>query len=110
MNTQTMNIQNIPERLVIQGLTARGQVFRPRNWAERLCDCMATMGPGRKENFSPYVYVSYLSGVKSLIVERGLWENNPQGYNFLASFAHDNGLKVSEEQKDGGCTAVAVGQ
>jgi hypothetical protein len=71
---------------------------------------MATMGPGRQEHFSPYVYVSYLPGVKSLVVERGLWETNPQGYNFLMSFAHDNNLKVSEEQKQSELAAIAVGQ
>lgn len=108
MNTQTQT-QAKPDRLVIQGLTSRGQTFRPRNWAERLCDCMATMGPGRQEQLSPYVYVSYLPGVKSLVVERGLWETNPQGYDFLLSFAHDNDLRIRDEQEQNGF-AMAVGQ
>jgi hypothetical protein len=93
-----MIAQTVPERLVIQGVTARGQAFRPRDWAERLCGCVSSIGPGRKQQFSPHVYVSYLPGVKSLVVERGLWEKNPQSYDFLVSFAHDNNLKTSEEQ------------
>jgi hypothetical protein len=100
--------QTIPERLVIQGVTARGQTFRPRDWAERLCGCMASIGPGRKQQFSPHVYVSYLPGVKSLVVERELWEKNPQSYDFLVSFAHDNNLKTSEEHGENNI-AMAVG-
>jgi hypothetical protein len=98
-----------PERLIIQGVTARGQTFRPRDWAERLCGCVADVGPGRRQQFSPYVYVSYVPGVKSLVVERGLWENNPKSYDFLVSFARDNNLKISEEHVESEI-AMAAGQ
>lgn len=104
-----MNISIKPERLIIQGVTVRGQSFRPRDWAERLCACVATMGPGRRQQFSPYVYISFLPGVKSLVVERGLWENSPRNYDFLVSFARDNNLKVIEENEQNEFS-MAVGQ
>jgi hypothetical protein len=104
-----MNIKIKPERLIIQGVTVRGQSFRPRDWAERLCVCVATVGPGRRQQFSPHVYISFLPGVKSLIVERGLWENNPKNYDFLVSFARDNNLKVIEEDEQDGLP-MAVSQ
>ena len=94
-----MIAQNKPQRLVIQGINSRGQTFRPRDWAERLCGCMAEYGPNRRQQFNPYVYVSFLPGVKSLVVERGLWETNPQGYEFLVSFARDNNLKMLDESE-----------
>jgi len=103
MNTQT---QMKPERLVIQGVTAHGQAFHPRDWAERLRDCVSTIDVCRQEHPSPYVYVSFLSGMKSLVVERGLWETNPQCYDFLRSFAHDNNLRTNEEYE----LKMAVGQ
>ncbi|CAK0755154.1 conserved hypothetical protein [Gammaproteobacteria bacterium] len=101
--------QTKAQRLVIQGVTARGQTFRPRDWAERLCGCMTTVGPGRRQQFSPYVYVSFLTGMKSLVIEPELREINPKGYEFLISFARDNNLKMSEESEQNGF-AVAVNQ
>jgi hypothetical protein len=102
---------SVPQRIVIQGVTKRGQTFRPRDWAERLCGCMATMGPDRRQQFDPHVYISfsYVPGVKSLVVEREIRESNPKGYQFLMSFARENNLHVSEEN-DLREIDIAVGQ
>jgi len=86
-----------PYVVVIQGVNREGKVFRPSDWAERLCGCMSTYGPFRRVIQSPYVSISMAGGVKSLVVEQGLWETNPLGYEFLMGFARDNGLKVQEE-------------
>jgi len=93
-----MKTQAKPACCVIQGLTRQGRVFRPRDWAERLCGCMATFGPYRQPQYSPYVYVQLVSGVKSLVVEAELWEVNPKGYEFLMDFARENGLQILEQQ------------
>ncbi len=84
---------------VIEGVTNQGRAFRPSNWAERLQCCVTTFGPQRKQHFSPHVYINYDHGVKALVVEPALWETNPQGYEFLASFAEENNLKVVEESE-----------
>jgi hypothetical protein len=97
-----------PQHLVIQGLTNRGQTFLPRDWAERLCSYTATLGPRGQQQFDPHVYVSFSSvpGIKSLVVDRELWEQNPKNYDFLVSFAQENNLRVSEQ----GGFSMAVGQ
>ncbi len=87
------------ESFVIQGLTNQGRVFRPSNWAERLQCCMTTFGPQRKQEYSPHIHISFQRGVKSLVVEQSLWEANPDGYEFLISFAEDNNLKVLDTQE-----------
>jgi hypothetical protein len=103
--------QSKPQRLVIHGLTNRGQTFCPRDWAERLCGCMATLGPSRQQQFDSHVYVSFsfVPGIKSLVVEQELRESNPKGYDFLVSFAQDNNLRVSEESEQNNFS-MAVGQ
>jgi len=110
MNPQiSMNPQTKPLRLIIQGVNGRGQQFRPRDWAERLCSCLATFGPGRKPCYSPFIYVSFRSEIKSLVVEAGLWEKSPNDYDFLLSFAQENDLRMIEENEQAGF-AMAVGQ
>ncbi|CAK0771168.1 conserved hypothetical protein [Gammaproteobacteria bacterium] len=117
-----MNTQTLPPRIVIQGLTRRGQQFRPSDWAERLQDCLATHGVQkssrlhncmsaaglqRKPSFSPYVYVSFSDGVKSLVVERKLMESNSAQYEFLRNFARDNDLNVVEDWMEEGLRIAA---
>ena len=70
---------------------------------------MATFGPQRRPHFSPYVYVSFLRGVRSLVVEQGLWETDPRSYEFLVGFARDNDLNVVEEWEQEEL-AMVVGQ
>ncbi|CAK0779257.1 conserved hypothetical protein [Gammaproteobacteria bacterium] len=107
-----MKSQALPLRMVIQGITRNGETFRPSDWTERLQDCIAThgiqkssrlhhsmsvAGIQRKASFSPHVYVSFRSGIKSLVVERELWEKNVAAYEFIVNFAQDNELTVIEE-------------
>lgn len=94
------------QRIIIQGVNKRGQLFHPRDWAERLCGCMSSVGPNRHQDFSPYVYISFHDGAKSLVVEPELYELDPNGYQFLVSFAKDNNLKMTEDSG----LAIAVNQ
>jgi hypothetical protein len=119
-----MNLQTPPPRLVIQGITGKGQKFRPSDWAERLQDCIASHGvqnPGRlhncmsisglqrKASFSPYVHVNFSvkEGVKSLVIDRGLWENKPKDYEFLVGFAKANDLTMIEDWMEEGIKKAA---
>ena len=107
-----MNQKQFPIRIIIQGVTRRGSPFRPSDWAERLQGsiatygfqnsrqlhhCMSASGMQRRPFFSHYIYITFLEGIKSLVVERGLLESNPSGYEFLLTFARDNELKVLED-------------
>jgi hypothetical protein len=111
MNTATQAQTQQAQRVIIQGVTSRGQTFRPRDWAERLCGCLVTVGPGRRQQFNPHVYISYsyTPGVKSLVVEPELQQSNPKAYDFLLAFASDNNLHVSAESMQEQM-AIAVGQ
>ncbi|CAK0769469.1 hypothetical protein CCP3SC1_570007 [Gammaproteobacteria bacterium] len=95
-----MTTQKKPLRLIIQGITNQGQLFHPNNWAERLCGYLANLGNGRRPHYSPYVYIRFLPGEKSLVVESGLWETNPKNYELLLSFARENDLKMTEENEE----------
>ena len=41
---------------VIQGMTLDGKLFRPSDWAERLCGVMSAFGGDRRMQYSPFVH------------------------------------------------------
>ena len=79
---------------VIQGVTLDGRVFRPSDWAERLCGVMAAFGSDHRMQYSPYVYPVTAQGVRSVVVDLRLEEIEPMAYRFLLGFAKDNGLRT----------------
>jgi uncharacterized protein DUF3579 len=82
--------------IVIVGITRTGQTFRPSDWAERLCGCMALFGEDQRINYSPYLKPVISTGIKCVVIDRRLEESNPQAFSFLMSFARDNELQVRE--------------
>ncbi|CAK0742006.1 hypothetical protein CCP3SC1_120035 [Gammaproteobacteria bacterium] len=107
-----MKSRGRPQRVIIQGITQQGRPFRSNDWAEKLQGCMASSGyqspeqlqggtsdskTQRRGSFSPHLQIGFRNGVKSLIVDRELWETNPLGYEFLIGFARDNDLNVIME-------------
>ena len=81
-------------RIVIQGVTLAGRVFRPGDWAERLCGIMSTFGADRQMRYSRFVRPMLFDGVTCVVVERSLAEAEPRAYRFLLDFAADNELVV----------------
>ena len=85
---------------IIQGITRSGQLFRPSDWAERLCGAMSCFRPdgyaGRNAHllYSPYVQPSVLAGVKCVVVDEALRGVQPLAYHFVMDFARDNELQV----------------
>lgn len=87
----------------IHGVTAQGEVFRPSDWAERLCGVMACYRPGgtagRREShlgYSPYVRPLTIGGVKCVVLDERLKEIEPMAFSFVLGFARDNDLPVYE--------------
>jgi hypothetical protein len=85
----------------IQGVTANGRRFRPSDWSERLCGVMSAFGPGAhgpnaRLKYSLYVRPVMLGDVKCVVVDERLKELEPMAFNFVMSFAKDNGLLVTE--------------
>ena len=80
--------------IVIQGVTASGQPFRPSDWAERLCGVMSAFSEDRYLSYSPYVKPIITAGVRCVMVDVKLAEVDSAAYRFLLDFAADNELKV----------------
>jgi Protein of unknown function (DUF3579) len=78
----------------IRGVTLAGKVFRPSDWADRLCGVMAQCGADRRMQCSPYVWQALIEGVAAVVVDGRLEDVEPMGYRFLMNFARDNELEI----------------
>jgi Protein of unknown function (DUF3579) len=88
-----------PSSFFILGLTQAGKVFRPSDWADRLCSVMAPYkpgggGPGAHLTYSPYVMPDQKGDLKCVRVDKRIFELEPLAYKFLVSFATDNDLQI----------------
>ena len=87
---------------VILGVTRDGRVFRPSDWAERLCGVMSSFRPGGAGlqmhiTYSPYVMPGVHEGAKCVHVDARIHDIEPMAYKFLVGFARDNELRVLEQ-------------
>ncbi len=85
-------------QVIIQGITIDGRKFRPSDWAERLCSAIATYGRGGRATFHPHVALASIDGIKCVVIEKALKEEDEMLYNFLIDFAEDNALQVIREE------------
>lgn len=90
-----------PKEIFILGRTQAGRVFRPSDWAERLCGVLSQYRPpGRSANrhivYSPYAKPTMIEGVKCVVVDERLRGIEPMAMNFVLNFARDNDLQVLE--------------
>lgn len=89
-----------PTDFIIQGVTGKGQQFRPSDWADRLCGIMSRFHPDARTGydqhlqFSPYVQPALIEGVRSVLVDARLYALEPMAYHFLRSFVADNDLRL----------------
>ncbi len=93
--------QEAPQEWFIYGVTHEGKVFRPSDWAERLCGVMAAYRPGTKAmgrdayvGYSPYVRPVTQGGVRCVVIDERLRELEPMALTFVLNFARDNDLPV----------------
>ncbi|NJM32113.1 MAG: DUF3579 domain-containing protein [Limnobacter sp.] len=80
-------------------MTQAGRVFRPSDWAERLCGVLSHYRPpGRQSNrhigYSPYAKPTLVNGIKCVVVDERLGSLEPKAMNFVLNFAKDNDLQV----------------
>lgn len=92
-----------PKQFLIQGVTHDGKVFRPSDWAERLCGVMSQFRPpgqrlvaGAPLAFSPYVHPVMVGAVKCVAVDARLEDLEPMAMEFVQNFARDNDLPFVE--------------
>jgi hypothetical protein len=103
LSTNPPNPASSAREYVIRGITASGQRFRPSDWAERLCGVMSCYRPGGVASgrdaaigYSPYCRPTTVDGVKSVVVDLRLRDIERMAFDFVMSFARDNGLEIIE--------------
>lgn len=94
-------VSSTAREVFIQGITRDGRTFRPSDWAERLAGVMSSFRPGGAQpgshlSYSPWCIPTVIGGVKCVIVNRALRDQEPMAWDFVLNFARDNDLKVSE--------------
>jgi hypothetical protein len=93
--------------IVIQGVNAKGEKFRPSDWAERLCGMMSVFGEDRQLSYSPYLKPVMVESTICVVVDRDLETLDAAAFKFLMGFAGDNelvmrpGRKLRRPESDG---------
>jgi len=80
---------------VIRGLTTKGGRFRPSDWADRLAGAFAAIDPNNRTRYSPYVQPTTLEGIRCVVVDRALKNQDPNAWRFLQDFARSNELQTT---------------
>ena len=83
-----------PDEIVIYGTTCKGKVFRPSDWAERLCGILSSFDKGNRLSYHEWVRPLLVGKVRSVAVGTRLETINPPMFRFLMDFAADNDLQV----------------
>ncbi|MES2142654.1 MAG: DUF3579 domain-containing protein [Pseudomonadota bacterium] len=98
-NTTSKNTKE--KRIVIEGITESGEKFRPSDWAERMCGCLASFN-NRRIAYSPQLRpsVDNESSAKCLILDPRLKETNPDVFECIMKFADENHLKMHESYEE----------
>ena len=89
------------KEVFIQGVTQDGKIFRPSDWADRLCGVMSPFRPGGPQpgshlTYSPWCIPTLINGVRCVVVNAELREAEPMAWDFAINFAKDNGLQMAE--------------
>lgn len=89
------------KEVFIQGITLEGKIFRPSDWADRLCGVMSPFRPGGPQpgshlTYSPWCIPTLINGVRCVVVNAELREVEPMAWDFAINFAKDNNLQMAE--------------
>jgi hypothetical protein len=85
-------------RQIILGKTQDGRIFRPSDWAERLCGHLSTFR-NRRIYFSRLLRPAVRDGIKCVIVEPELRNANPKTWDLVQHFAQSNNLQTLWEEE-----------
>lgn len=83
-----------PYEVVIHGTTSSGKIFRPSDWAERLCGILSSFTKDNRLSYSKWVRPILVDNVRCVAIDKKLEQDNPQMFRFLMDFAADNDLRV----------------
>jgi hypothetical protein len=79
---------------VIQGITVEGDIFKPEDWAERLCGLVARAGADGRKTYSSYVHPVVTEGIKSVVVRVALQKADPEAFDMIKRYIAENRLMV----------------
>lgn len=86
-------------KIVIEGVTKKGQTFRPSDWAERMSGSLATF-KNRRIHYSPLLQPSMnKEGYKCVLLDPELRQSNPELYHSILNFARANNLNICNEEE-----------
>ena len=87
-------------KIIIEGITKEGEKFRPRDWALRMSDRLATYS-NRRLKYSPLLQPSEnkAGGYKCVLLDPKLKITNPDLYNYILEFAKKNNLNICNEKE-----------
>ncbi len=87
------------KKIVIEGITAEGEQFRPSDWAERMSGTMASFKNSRIL-YSPLLQPSVNhEGYKCVLLDPKLKESSPEVYQAILEFAKTNHLTICGEEE-----------
>lgn len=88
------------KKIVIEGVTSQGKVFRPSDWAERMSGTLASF-KNRRIQYSPLLQPSVnQEGYKCVVLDPKLKESSPELYQSILEFAKSNQLKICGESEE----------
>lgn len=94
---QTKGKTQTPDRrIIIEGVTLEGRIFRPSDWPERLSGRMASF-KNQRMVYSPLLHPGVKDGRKCLIIHVKLKSINPEMFAHVIEFAQLNHLNIFEE-------------
>lgn len=82
------------DEIIIHGTTGNGKVFRPSDWAERLCGILSSFTKDHRLSYHEFVHPMLIDKVRCVTISKRLEEVNPSMFRFLMDFAADNDLRV----------------
>lgn len=85
------------KKIVIEGITDQGKVFRPSDWAERMSGTLASF-KNRRIQYSPLLQPTVnQEGYKCVVLDPKLKESSPELYQSILEFAKSNHLNICQE-------------
>jgi hypothetical protein len=89
-------------KYIIHGRTQSGHVFRPSDWAERLCSALACFQPNppkdrNRQNivaYSKYLIPTIIDDVRAVVLDTQIGDIEPLVLDFVLNFASDNQLVI----------------
>jgi hypothetical protein len=87
-------------RIIIEGKTQEGKIFRPSDWAERLGDLLAQFGRDQRIHYSPLLQPIIRDGLRCVAIDVRLESAHPNVYQHVIEFAQSNRLNIIDDSVD----------